>query len=136
MKPRIAIILGDPSGIGPELIARILSSEGVCDKADILLIADRSVIEAGQQVARLNYPLQSVDVKAGNWQQTRGIAWHETFAIDSDLIETGKVTKACGQYVLSTLDIALDFAKDDIVDAVVFGPFNKAAMHQAGLKTQ
>ncbi|NRA21157.1 MAG: 4-hydroxythreonine-4-phosphate dehydrogenase PdxA [Oceanospirillaceae bacterium] len=134
MKPRIAIILGDPSGIGPELIARLLSSEGVCDKADILLIADRSVIEAGQQVAGLNYQLQSVDVKLDNWQKSEGIAWHETFAIDSRLIETGKVTEACGQYVLSTLDTALDFAKDNIVDAIVFAPFNKAAMHLAGLK--
>ena len=34
---------------------------------------------------------------------------------------------------MSTLDIALDFASDGIVDAVVFAPFNKQAMHLAGL---
>ena len=38
MKPRIGIIPGDPSGIGPELIAKLLSDEGVKGQADILLI--------------------------------------------------------------------------------------------------
>mgnify|MGYP003684901725 CR=1 FL=1 len=37
MKPRIGIIPGDPSGIGPELIAKLLSDESVTDQADILL---------------------------------------------------------------------------------------------------
>ena len=39
-KPRIAIVPGDPSGIGPELIAKLLHQEGVQEAADIVLVGD------------------------------------------------------------------------------------------------
>ena len=51
MKPRIGIIPGDPSGIGPELIAKLLSDEGVKEQADILLIGDTHLFEMGQSQA-------------------------------------------------------------------------------------
>lgn len=60
MKPRIGIIPGDPSGIGPELIARLLTSEGVAEAADILLIGDRHVFEAGQTVADCRFDMVAV----------------------------------------------------------------------------
>src|SRR5258706_13011503 len=47
MKPRIAMVLGDPAGIGPELIARLLSDPEARKQADVLLIADRDEIELG-----------------------------------------------------------------------------------------
>ena len=51
MKPRIGIIPGDPGGIGPELIAKLLADPEVCEKADILLIGDRHLFEMGQEQA-------------------------------------------------------------------------------------
>ena len=51
MKPRIGIILGDPAGIGPELIAKILSDQEVLDRAEILLIADKPIWEQGLKTA-------------------------------------------------------------------------------------
>ena len=38
IKPRIAIVPGDPSGIGPELIAKLLNDVGVMDAANIVLV--------------------------------------------------------------------------------------------------
>ena len=51
MKPRIGIIPGDPGGIGPELIAKLLADPEVREKADILLIGDRHLFEMGQAQA-------------------------------------------------------------------------------------
>ena len=51
MKPRIGIIPGDPGGIGPELIAKLLADPEVHKKADILLIGDRHLFEMGQAQA-------------------------------------------------------------------------------------
>ena len=46
-KPKIGIIPGDPSGIGPELVAKLLHDDGVRNSAELLLIGDRAVFEAG-----------------------------------------------------------------------------------------
>ena len=40
-KPTIALVLGDPAGIGPELVAKLLSQKEQRDKANILIIADK-----------------------------------------------------------------------------------------------
>ena len=57
MKPRIGIIPGDPSGIGPELIAKLLSDESVTDQADILLIGDTHLFGMGQRQADSSFSL-------------------------------------------------------------------------------
>ena len=57
MKPRIGIIPGDPSGIGPELIAKLLSDESVTDQADILLIGYAHLFVMGQPQADSSFSL-------------------------------------------------------------------------------
>lgn len=133
MKPKIGIIPGDPSGIGPELIARLLSEDGVTEKADILLIGDRHVFEAGQQVAGVNHDMIDLDAVNTKWTEHAGRALHAMDTIDPDEVKVSEVTEASGASVLKTLDQALSFAKDGVIDAIVFGPFNKAAMHMAGI---
>jgi 4-hydroxythreonine-4-phosphate dehydrogenase len=132
MKPKIGIIPGDPSGIGPELIARLLTSDGVAEAADILLIGDAHVFEAGQVVAETSYDLTPVDT-SGSWPLCEGFAFHAMNTIAPEDVKTAEVTKAGGVSVLATLDQALAFVQDGVIDAIVFGPFNKAAMHLAGL---
>ena len=51
MKPTIALLQGDATGIGPELLAKLLSIEELREAARILVISDRRVFEAGCRVA-------------------------------------------------------------------------------------
>jgi 4-hydroxythreonine-4-phosphate dehydrogenase len=133
MKPKIGIIPGDPSGIGPELIARLLNEDGIADAADILLIGDCHVFESGQKVAGADFTLTNVDATNRDWTTTNQFAWHEMNTISASDVKVAEETKASGASVLQTLDQALAFAQDGLIDAIVFGPFNKAAMHMAGL---
>ena len=50
-KPRIALVLGDPSGIGPELVARLLANPDTLKAADVLVIADPKEVIKGMEVA-------------------------------------------------------------------------------------
>lgn len=132
-KPKIGIIPGDPSGIGPELIAKLLTSEGVPDMADILLIGDGHVFQAGQTIAGLSFPMTEVDASASDWTEAKSFALHAMETISPEDIKQSEITLAGGQSVLKTLDQALEFAQAGIIDALVFGPFNKASLHRAGL---
>lgn len=133
MKPKIGIIPGDPSGIGPELIARLLTSDGVAEAAEILLIGDAHVFEAGQQVADCAFDIAPVNAAGEDWTKARPFPLHAMHTIDPDDIRVAERTKAGGASVLRTLDQALEFVQAGVIDAIVFAPFNKAAMRMAGL---
>ena len=45
-KINIALLLGDPSGIGPELVSKLLS-EDITNKANIVIIGERKILENG-----------------------------------------------------------------------------------------
>ena len=132
-KPRIGIIPGDPSGIGPELIAKLLSEPETSDAADILLIGDGHVFDAGAAVAGTTLTKTPIDARAADWTAMDAFPHHEMETIQPGDIKTAEVTLAGGQSVLRTLDEALALSQDGIIDGIMFGPFNKAAMHMAGL---
>ena len=133
MKPRIGIIPGDPGGIGPELIAKLLSDEEVRGKADILLIGDRHLFEMGQRQAGVELEMTDCVVRDGEWTDIAGLALNDRETIAPDDVRLAEVTIENGRSALSNLNCALEMARDGIIDAITFGPFNKAALIEAGL---
>ena len=49
-KINIALLLGDPSGIGPELVSKLLS-EDITNKANIVIIGERKILENGNEIS-------------------------------------------------------------------------------------
>lgn len=133
MKPRIGVIPGDPGGIGPELVAKLLDDPVLMDRARILLIGDEPVFEMGQAQTGINHALERVDARTGSWAAAAGIPIHHNPTIDPDDITVARVSAASGRSSLANLDLALDLATEGQIDAIVFGPFNKAALHAAGM---
>ena len=133
MKPRIGILSGDPGGIGPELVAKLLDDPNLRERAGILLIGDDGVFRLGQAQACVSHVLERVDVRDSDWSQTEGFAHHPTQCADPAPIRIGEISEAAGRATLANLDLALEFASNGWIDAIVFGPFNKAALHAAGM---
>ena len=118
--PILAVIPGDPNGIGPELLARLLDDPETEEKANIVVVGDRHVIESG-------FAATGVDGRPESFQ-LRGI---ET--IHPDDLTPGEATRKGGESILATLTRALELAASGEVDGVLFMPFNKAAMHMADI---
>lgn len=134
MKPRLAIIPGDPSGIGPELIAKLLHDEGVQVAADILLVGDSHLWLRGAEQAALNIDLNTIP--EAEISEFSGLAHLQLDTIEPDDVEIAKVSIASGTAALRCLDKALDLAQAGLVDGILFAPFNKAAMTAAGLNAE
>ena len=133
MKPKIGIIPGDPGGIGPELIAKLLSKEDTAEKADILLIGDGHLFTQGMQQADAHYDVRACQPQDGDWTTGEGYAHFDQQTITEDEVSIADVTLANGQSALANLNCALELARDGVIDAITFGPFNKAALIEAGL---
>lgn len=134
LKPHIAIIPGDPSGIGPELIAKLLHQDGVKEAAHILLVGDDHVWQRGAEQAGLSLDLRRVDEATAATQQ--GLNWLPMQTIAPDDVNIAKVTVASGASSLRCLNKALDLAMAGKVDGILFGPFNKSALTSAGLNAE
>lgn len=132
MKPRLAVVLGDPAGIGPELVARLLVRPENRDKADILLIADRDEVEEGMRIAgeRFTYRLSEGEpVFSG----ADSIILEDFKGSTQRPFQRATATQNGGRYSLETLERAVRLTEAGVTDGVLFTPLNKNSMHQAGL---
>ena len=59
-KPTVALTLGDPSGIGPELIAKLLTRRDVIGQANVVLVGDSWLWEEGQAIAGVSVATRTV----------------------------------------------------------------------------
>lgn len=132
MKPRVGLLLGDPTGIGPELVAKLLAGYDVHEHADLVVIGDRRVFEMGQKVAGLSLSSRIVhrfeDARFG----TGEIQLLDFPGVSLDEFTVGGLSAKAGKSVLDVLAFTLDVARDGKIDAIVFAPFNKQAMHLGG----
>ena len=131
---RVALVLGDPGGIGPELVAKLLADKTNVEDASVLLIADRAEVDLGAEIAGVpvsyrlvNSPDSIVDAKAGEVL----LFHHRGDAVGP--FARAASSENGGVYTLATLAMALDLARSGIVDSVCYAPLNKASLHKAGM---
>ena len=59
-KSNIALLLGDPAGIGPELISKLLNDE-MTNKANIVIIGEKQVFESGNNITGISHNIDVVE---------------------------------------------------------------------------
>ena len=132
-KPKICILLGDPSGIGPELISKLLSEE-CANKANIVVVGEKNILHNANKITGLDPKLEYVQ----SYEQVQFNGKNKFFLDISKgknhSYEKSKCSVESGQSVLNALNYALDLAKSKKIDAINFGPFNKTSMKLGGSK--
>jgi 4-hydroxythreonine-4-phosphate dehydrogenase len=115
-KPVIALAIGDPAGVSPELTAKVLALKEVREAARVVLVGDRRIFDDGARIARSSAtPDEFVEVKHA----------------DPAGIKRGVPAKAGGESALANYRTALRMVADGKADAACFTPFNKQAMRMA-----
>lgn len=133
--PVVALTLGDPAGIGAELIARLLAKPESTQQANLVLIGDAWLWEQGQRIAGLQVatvPAQNLaEVRHRNNASLPAFIAMETVS-PGDVVQ-GQVGAAGGKSVLQVLNRCMDAALAGDIDAICFAPLNKQAMKMGGL---
>ncbi|MEG0937762.1 MAG: 4-hydroxythreonine-4-phosphate dehydrogenase PdxA [Comamonas sp.] len=134
--PVVALTLGDPAGIGAELIARLLAKPEATQQANLVLIGDAWLWEQGQRIAGVQVatvPAQNlVEVRHRNDARLPAFIAMET--VSSTDVVLGRVGAAGGKSVLQVLNRCMDAALAGDIDAICFAPLNKQAMKMGGLR--
>ncbi len=120
-RPRLVVVPGDFSGIGPELMVRLLADPGNRDHADLLITA------TPDELSRLSAE-NAVEVPAE--VTCLGTKWA------GSAIPVGVVSEEAGARALTDLGTAVDLCAAGEADGVLFLPLNKAALGKAGMNEE
>jgi 4-hydroxythreonine-4-phosphate dehydrogenase len=132
--PRLALLLGDMTGIGPELVARVVSDRRLADAARIAVFGDARVLEMGARDAGVELSVKRVtDWNAIDWDSPATPVF-DLGNIDPQTLPRGTVSPESGKLTGDTLAAATKLALEGAVDAITFAPLNKAALHAGGWK--
>jgi len=129
----IAILLGDPSGIGPELISKLLNNN-ITDLTNIVVIGEKSILEDGEKISGEKTNLKIIT----KFDQIQFNGQTKFFLdISNGKNRTYKLSENSahsGESVIEALNCALELAKQKKIGAINFGPFNKTSLKLAGSK--
>ena len=133
--PTIALTLGDPAGIGPEVVAKLASRGELMRQARVLVVGDRWVWEDGQRIAGTRTELHDVASigEARTWNEPGVPCLFPIDTVRREDVTRAAASAAGGASVLRALGLCLDSARAGEIDALCFAPLNKLAMKQAGL---
>jgi 4-phospho-D-threonate 3-dehydrogenase / 4-phospho-D-erythronate 3-dehydrogenase len=134
MKPLIAITMGDPTGVGPEIIARSLADPEIRDICRPLVLGDAAVMERAISLTGVRLQLRTVnDVTQ---MDATGIEDVINLLPLSSLppaeMEYGKPGIAAGEAVYRYIAEAARLCLEGIADAMTTGPISKEALNRAG----
>ncbi|VTU46391.1 4-hydroxythreonine-4-phosphate dehydrogenase 2 (plasmid) [Variovorax sp. SRS16] len=134
--PVVALTLGDPAGIGAELIARLLARPETTALANVVLVGDRWLWEDGQRIAGVRVATDEVRTLAEVRARTdiTRPALLEVRSIDPAAVHRGQAGAPGGRSVLQVLDQCMDATLAGDIDAICFAPLNKQAMKIGGLQ--
>jgi 4-hydroxythreonine-4-phosphate dehydrogenase len=133
MKPVIALFVGDPAGIGPELVAKLLGDGSAARRAGILLVGSREVIDDAQRVAGSGFALASGDPAALRERDPGAPLLVDWPGLSAGGFERGRVDAKNGRFMLEGLAVALDLCRRGVADAMCFAPLNKGALRAGGM---
>lgn len=133
-RPRVAVTMGDPAGIGPELCLRILQDPVVLRHCIPVIFGQEAVLRRVSTLCRLPAPLTVIGQSEWNNGEAPGEGGVVDCAgLDADQVEPGRVSAACGKAAYRYLEAAIQAALAGRVAAIATAPLHKEALRLAGI---
>lgn len=132
-KPILGIMLGDATGIGPELVGKLAAADFYSAYCRPIIIGDARVFQAGLDTFGGNVPYYSIQrVDDADW--TRGYPVLDTKDQDPSRITLGKPDPYCGAACVNMIRLGCELCKENKISGFAFAPFHKGAMKESGCK--
>lgn len=131
-RPLIAITIGDPAGIGPEVVVKALSDKALYDICRPLVIGEGATVRAAIELTRKPLVLHSVEKASdtlGNFGVVDILDMHN---LAWDKAKIGVISAECGRASMAFLEKAMQLALHREITAMVNAPINKEATMLAG----
>lgn len=133
-RPRIGVTAGDPAGIGPELILRLLAEPRAVGQCVPIVFADAGVLARVAHACGLPEPERVVALT--EWKNGPGADGPmvvDCGAVDASVVRPGRVDAACGHAAYAYIEECTRAVMARRLDAMATGPIHKESLHLAGI---
>ncbi len=128
---RIGITMGDPSGIGPEILVKALSNRSSFQNAQLIVFGDGPYLDHAQSLLGTNLSFSPWDFEDPEQEQGPSIPYFGRSTAPP--ISMGTVQAVCGESSLRFITQAVEACRSGRIDALVTGPIHKGALRLAGI---
>jgi 4-phospho-D-threonate 3-dehydrogenase / 4-phospho-D-erythronate 3-dehydrogenase len=131
-KPILAITMGDPAGVGPEIAAMAFAGGHLHKICKPILIGNSAIMKKAIQITGVSLALNSINRVEEAWFEEGTIDVLELDVQDAEKIEFGKISSIAGDLAFRAVTKAIDLALSKQVDGTVTNPIHKGAINAAG----
>lgn len=124
--------MGDPAGIGPEIVVRSLSRKETYEKCRPIVTGDAGVMKEAVRLLGLDLEVNAVDKVEDAKFEYGIIDVLDLKCVDLSSFKFGEVQSQCGNAAFLSIRKAIDLALANEVDGTVTAPLNKEALNLAG----
>lgn len=129
-KTIIAVTLGDPAGIGPEIVLKTFEKKDLYESANMVLVGDRFVVDKAMKIIGADFEINEIeDVSEAKFEY--GTIDLINLGIVTEEFEYGKVDAKCGEASYKYIMKAGELAMEGKVDSVATSPINKESLRAA-----
>ena len=128
MRTKIAIPMGDPAGVGPEIVVKTAVSKEILDLCDLVVIGDKNVLEKAIEICQVNLKIHTIkNIEEGKYE--KGILnVIDLENVDMNTLEYGQVQGMCGKAAFEYIKKCVELAMEHKVDAIATTPINKESL--------
>ena len=128
MRTKIAIPMGDPAGVGPEIVVKTAVSKEILDLCDLVVIGDKNILEKAIEICQVNLKIHTIkNIEEGKYE--KGILnVIDLENVDMNTLEYGQVQGMCGKAAFEYIKKCVELAMEHKVDAIATTPINKESL--------
>ena len=130
--PILAITMGDPGGVGAEVIVKALSAGGVYSWCRPLVLGHPEILRENLKYASTAVEIVEIDVPEAAQYRRGCIDVLNPIDLDLTKIAPGQVSAEAGKGAVEWVKAGVDLAMARRIDGIVTAPLNKEAMNRAG----
>jgi 4-hydroxythreonine-4-phosphate dehydrogenase len=130
--PIIGITMGDPTGIGPEILVKALSMEEPFRACRPVVFGDREALSRAIQIQNLSTTLEAIDKIPQDGYLPQKIFFFPLSQLEVASLRFGQPDRGCGEAMVKYIEEAVKRARNRELDAITTCPINKKAMNEAG----
>ena len=132
-KPLIVIPIGDPAGIGPEIVAKALAEPRAIEAADCIVVGDKKIMEQAIRITGVDLRIKTVKGPEEGEFEKGILNLIDLDNVDMDQFAFGEVSGMCGRAAYEYIEESIRLANQGRADAVATTPINKEALRAAGI---
>ena len=132
-KSLIAVPIGDPAGVGPEIVAKSVASKEVFEAADCIVVGDKTIMENAIKISGVSLEVNVIDGPENGDFREGVLNLIDLGNVDMSKFEFGKVNGMCGQAAYQYIAKSIELANEGRVDAVATTPINKESLRAGNI---